>query len=241
MVTTALGYTPPTSDTWRPLGTTSDTACAGNDSRLSNARPASDVYSWAKASSKPSYSWSEITSKPTSMPASDVYSWAKKSEAQFTEWVKGLITVDDISLADYFKKTEVNDLLKTNSEADQKYTDDAIKAAVEALDVTDTAVTGKYVSAVSEVDGKIEVSREDLPVYTLTSGTANGTVAFNGADVAVTGLGSAAFVETTAFDAAGSAAAAQAAAAADATAKANAAQAAAEKYAADLWVWASFE
>jgi hypothetical protein len=77
MVTTALGYTPPTSDTWRPLGTTSDTACAGNDSRLSNARPASDVYSWAKASSKPSYSWSEITSKPTSMPASDVYSWAK--------------------------------------------------------------------------------------------------------------------------------------------------------------------
>lgn len=65
MVTTALGYTPPTTDTWRPLGTTSDTACAGNDSRLSNSRPASDVYSWAKASSKPSYSWSEITSKPT--------------------------------------------------------------------------------------------------------------------------------------------------------------------------------
>ena len=47
-------------DTWRPLGTTADTACAGNDSRLSNARPASDVYSWAKASSKPSYSKSEV-------------------------------------------------------------------------------------------------------------------------------------------------------------------------------------
>lgn len=27
-------------NTWRPLGTTADTACAGNDSRLSNARPA---------------------------------------------------------------------------------------------------------------------------------------------------------------------------------------------------------
>lgn len=47
-------------DSWRPLGTTGDTACAGNDSRLSNARPASDVYSWAKASSKPSYSKSEV-------------------------------------------------------------------------------------------------------------------------------------------------------------------------------------
>ena len=51
-------------NTWRPLGTTVDTACAGNDSRLSNARPASDVYSWAKASSKPSYSWNEISGKP---------------------------------------------------------------------------------------------------------------------------------------------------------------------------------
>lgn len=30
-----------------------------------SSMPASDVYSWAKASSKPSYSWSEITSKPT--------------------------------------------------------------------------------------------------------------------------------------------------------------------------------
>lgn len=47
-------------NTWRPLGTTADTACAGNDSRLSDARPASDVSAWAKASTKPSYSKSEI-------------------------------------------------------------------------------------------------------------------------------------------------------------------------------------
>lgn len=47
-------------NTWRPLGTTADTACAGNDSRLSDARPASDVSAWAKASSKPSYSKGEV-------------------------------------------------------------------------------------------------------------------------------------------------------------------------------------
>lgn len=35
-----------------------------NDARLSDARPASDVSSWAKESSKPSYVWSEIGSKP---------------------------------------------------------------------------------------------------------------------------------------------------------------------------------
>ena len=47
-------------NTWRPLGTTADTACAGNDSRLSNARPASDVSAWAKASTKPTYTASEV-------------------------------------------------------------------------------------------------------------------------------------------------------------------------------------
>ena len=62
-VTTALGYTPPTSDTNTTYaagtgvtisgsnnainvtyGSSANTACQGNDSRLSNARPASDVY-----------------------------------------------------------------------------------------------------------------------------------------------------------------------------------------------------
>ena len=72
------------------------------DSRLTNSRSASDVYSWAKASVKPSYTASEVglsnvtnnaqwysgnhpttttdyglPSYPTTLPASDVYSWAK--------------------------------------------------------------------------------------------------------------------------------------------------------------------
>lgn len=36
-----------------------------NVSGRPSSMPASDVYSWAKASSKPSYSWSEISDKPT--------------------------------------------------------------------------------------------------------------------------------------------------------------------------------
>ena len=39
-------------------------------------------------------------------------------------------------------------------------TDDAIKAEIETLDVSDSAVAGSYVTAVSEADGKISVSRE---------------------------------------------------------------------------------
>ena len=45
--------------------------------------------------------------------------------------------------------------------------------------------------------------------YTLTEGTANGTVAFNGTDVAVHGLGSAAYTESSAYDAVGTAASVQ--------------------------------
>ena len=57
---TTIELTDTDTNTWRPLGTTADTACAGNDSRLSNSRPASDVYAWAKAATKPTYTKSEV-------------------------------------------------------------------------------------------------------------------------------------------------------------------------------------
>lgn len=71
--------------------------------------PASDVYAWAKASSKPSYSWGEISGRPTALssftndsgfitgsdsrltnarPASDVYSWAKASSKPSYSWTE---------------------------------------------------------------------------------------------------------------------------------------------------------
>ena len=67
-------------------GSAAGTACEGNDSRLSNARPASDVYAWAKASSKPSYSWSEITNKPSTFtPASHTHNeYAGYEEGTFS-------------------------------------------------------------------------------------------------------------------------------------------------------------
>lgn len=84
--------------------------------------------------------------------------------------------------------------------------DSKINAAIAELDVTDTAVSGQYVSQVSETDGKIIVVRTDLPVKSVTEGGANGTIAVNGSDIAVHGLGSAAYANTAAFDTSGSAA-----------------------------------
>ena len=50
-----------------------------NDSRLSDARPASDVYNWAKQSTKPSYSWNEITNRPTIPDAQVNADWNSNS------------------------------------------------------------------------------------------------------------------------------------------------------------------
>ena len=57
--------------------------------------------------------------------------------------------------------------LAKSIKAAAKTADDAIKA----LDVEDTAVDGKYVSAVSERDGKITVTRADLPTLSVKTGS----------------------------------------------------------------------
>lgn len=76
----------------------------------------------------------------------------------------------------------------------------AAAAAIAALDKADSAQAGQYVSAVSQENGIITVTRAQLPAAaTLVEGTANGTVKFNGTDVPVHGLGSAAYTESGAY------------------------------------------
>lgn len=60
----------------------------------------------------------------------------------------------------------------------------AATAAIEALDVTDTAEAGKYVSAVSQTDGKITVTREALPTLSVKTGSES-YVDVNGHEVGV--------------------------------------------------------
>ena len=90
-------------------------------------------------------------------------------------------------------------------------TETFVTNAINALDVADTAIANQYVSQVVETDGKIAVTRVPLPVTSVTEGATNGTIAVNGADVEVHGLGSAAYTESSAYEAAGAAAAAVAA------------------------------
>jgi hypothetical protein len=91
------------------------------------------------------------------------------------------------------------------------------------------AIAAAATDATNKADAAKNASKaytdEELAKITLTTGSVNGTVAFKGEDVAVKGLGSAAYAAAEAFDAAGSAESAKgeaiAAAATDATNKAN--------------------
>lgn len=90
-------------------------------------------------------------------------------------------------------------------------TETFVTEAINALDVADAAVANQYVSQVVQTDGKIAVTRVALPVTSVTEGSANGTIAVNGTDVNVHGLGTAAYTDAADYEAAGAAAAAVAA------------------------------
>lgn len=117
--------------------------------------------------------------------AGDVYSWAKASS-------KPTYTAQEISgLSDYISG-EVQD---TNTQ----YKIEADKDNGRKFYLYSKEKGGDF--------GTTPISTIEIPekVYTLATGTANGTVKFNDTDVAVKGLGSAAYTEASAYDANGAA------------------------------------
>lgn len=91
------------------------------------------------------------------------------------------IGTTDIDLTPYAKKTEipkkVSQLTNDSSFATTSGVSSSISAAVNALTKSDTAETGKYVSAVSQNNGVITVTRANLPaVGTADSPISNATI-----------------------------------------------------------------
>ena len=114
---------------------------------------AADVYSWAKAASKPTYNASEIEG--------------------LSDFIAGEIEDTDTQYQ-IVKNGDMGFKLQSKAKGTEVWSD---------------------VNEITLVP----------PVDTLVEGSANGTVAFNGTDVKVHGLGSAAYVGTETFDAAGAA------------------------------------
>ena len=98
-------------------------------------------------------------SAPFYANASDVYAWAKtatKPGYNASEIVRGESTVAaDLTAAE-------NAISALQTSVGGTSVADAIKAAIEALDVTDAAVEKQFVTAVAEADGKISVTRRAL-------------------------------------------------------------------------------
>jgi hypothetical protein len=115
----ALGTTAQAYDSARLGGVAAASFVQTTDSRLSDARRASDVYAWAKAASKPSYTYAEVGSVSSSdtrlsdaRPASDVYAWAKtaiKPGYSFGEIGPGPILATTIKTTQYNMALDAGD------------------------------------------------------------------------------------------------------------------------------------
>lgn len=117
--------------------------------------------------------------------AADVYSWAKKA-------TKPEYTASEIKDLSTYISGQIQD-------TDTQY-------KIEA-DANNGYKFYLYSKSKGGNWGTTPVSTITIPktVYTLATGTANGTVKFNGTDVAVKGLGSAAYTDSTAYDTKGAA------------------------------------
>lgn len=116
--------------------------------------------------------------------AADVYPWAKAS-------VKPTYQASEIEGLEDYISGQIED-------TDTQY--QIIASGTNGIQLQSRPKTG---GAWTNVGSPITIT------YTLETGTTNGTVSFNGTEVAVKGLGSAAYTESSAYDAAGTAAGVQ--------------------------------
>lgn len=145
------------------------------------------------------------------------------------------IGTSDVDLGNYFTKDQVTDAISTakgEAATDAQTKADAAKAAAIATAAADatTKADAAQAAAITEAGKKADKALEDAKAYSdglaknyataaqgakadstvqaadVVSGTANGTISVKGSDVAVKGLGSAAYQNSGAFDASGAAA-----------------------------------
>ena len=106
-------------------------------------------------------------------------------ESAVTEYVADL-KADKEATANKLTSTATTTVSDTNKDT-LFPTVGRVQSMINALDVTDAAQTGKYVSAVSEADGKIKVTRATLPTIgtsslTIKNGATNTNIATFGAN-----------------------------------------------------------
>lgn len=141
-----------------------------NDSRLSDARPASDVYNWAKQSTKPSYSWSEITGKPAIPDAQVQANWAQ-SNSSAIDYIK-----NKPNLATVATSGSYNDLINKPTLFSGDYNDLTNKPTIPSTNVTIGGTTYTLQQAIDYIVGMIPTQYWTRTNGTLKPATATDTV-----------------------------------------------------------------
>lgn len=120
------------------------------------------------------------------------------------------------TLVDIYKaKAEAAQVQVVIDSATREISASIVAGSIGTTELADNAVTTAKIAdsnvTLAKLSSSVQTSlgKADSAVQTVAEGATNGTIAVDGTDVAVHGLGSAAFVDTTAFDAAGSAKAVQ--------------------------------
>lgn len=158
-------------------GTTSDVVTVAKLKTDLGSMPASDVYSWAKASSKPSYTYSEITGTvPTSALPSyvdDVLEYSSKSNFPSTGET-GKIYVDTSTNLTWrwggSSYAEISPSLALGETSATAYRGDRGKTAYDHSQSTHARTDATAVAA-SSTNGNIKINGTETTVYTHPSGT----------------------------------------------------------------------
>lgn len=172
---------------------------------------AADVYEWAKAANKPTYTAGEIGAEAAGTAAGLIAKLDKTDTAVAGKYVSavsqtdGVITVTRANLpaADAYTleagETAGTVVLKKNGTS-------LGEVEVAGWDTLVSDIAGKYVKPTGGIP-KIDLAsavqtslgKADSAVQTVATGTADGTIAVDGTNVAVKGLGSAAYTASTAY------------------------------------------
>ena len=160
---------------------------------------AGDVYGWAKAATKPEYAASEIAGLEDFI-AGEIQDTNTEYSFTLTDNYKVKVQKKDVGgeYADY----QVVDLTSAfNAKADKVA--NATAGNFAGLDAEGNLVDSGKKAADFATAAQGALADSALQKADITSGSANGTIAVEGTDVAVTGLGSAAFTEASAYAPAG--------------------------------------
>ena len=165
--------------TWQPKGSYAAASHTHTKSQITDfptSLPASDVYAWAKANTKPSYSWNEITGKPSSFTAAS----HTHTKSQITDFPSSLKNPTSLTI-------QGNGTALATYDGSAAKTVNITKSNIGLGNVNNTADSAKTVAKANQLTTTRTVSGGiDIPLSFTYNGSANSSasIGFYGCRVA---------------------------------------------------------